>query len=309
MTASTILASVTTMQTWFWLQRTAKSYSEHIHTPSKGLPVSFAACSPCPGELAIRSLSHPAKQFCSPKSYADIIYMNDEAIVLEHLLRMVGGLPLLPITGDVVESILHAAETYEMPGPISIIRLAVTSSPLADDPLRMYTICSRYEWEEELKFFSTRSLAFNLHDPSYSDVLQRLNSRALLRLFALHRSRRERYVNGLPFRGFHDLMQPVVRLRGLLNEPPFVTGGPAVCIQCQARIEYQTWRELKYRIILEIDERPLGDTIGHGLNMWPEAIACWQAQCPNGQCQRRLYDKSESIRAIQQRIDELPLTV
>lgn len=128
--------------------------------------------------------------------------MNDEAIVLEHLLRMVGGLPLLPITGDVVESLLHAAEAYEMPGPISIIRLAVTSSPLADDPLRMYTICSRYEWEEELKFFSTRSLVFNLHDPSHSDVLQKLNSQALLRLFALHRSRRERYDSCPLLRGY-----------------------------------------------------------------------------------------------------------
>ncbi|KAH6914209.1 hypothetical protein BKA70DRAFT_1182223 [Coprinopsis sp. MPI-PUGE-AT-0042] len=224
------------------------------------------------------------------KSCSEVIYTNDEAIVLEHLLRMVGGLPLLPITGDVVESLLHAAEAYEMPGPISIIRLAVTSSPLADDSLRMYTICSRYEWEEELRFFSTRSLVFNLHDSSHFDVLQRLSSHALLRLFAFHRSRRE-------------------RLRSRLNEPPFVTGGAAVCIQCQARIEYQTWRELKYRIIFEIDERPLGDTIGHGLNLWPEAIACWQAHCPNTQCQRRLYDKSESFRAIQQCIDELPLTV
>lgn len=227
---------------------------------------------------------------CSSKSYSDIIYMNDEAIVLEHLLRMVGGLPLLPITGDVVELVLHAGEAYEMPGPMSIVRLAVTSSPLADDPLRMYAICSRYEWEEEMKFFSNRSLAYNLHDPVHFVVLQKLSSQSLLRLFALHRSRRE-------------------RLRSRLNEPPFVTGGPAVCIQCQARIEYQTWRELKYRIIFEIDERPLGDSIGHGLNSWPEAIACWSAHCPSTHCQRRLYDKAESCRVIQQCIEELPLTV
>ena len=118
--------------------------------------------------------------------------MNDEEAVLEHLLRMVGGLPLLPITGDVVEPLLHAAEAYEMPGPMSIVRLAVTSSPLADDPLRMYAICSRYEWEEEMRFFSNRSLTYNLHDPTHFDILQRLSGHSLLRLFGLHRSRRER---------------------------------------------------------------------------------------------------------------------
>lgn len=104
-------------------------------------------------------------------------------------------------------------------------------------------------------------------------------------------------------------MRHIVRLRSLLSEPPFVTGGVAVCVQCHARVEYQTWRELKYRIIFEIDERPLGDTIGHGLNVWPEAVACWHAHCPNAQCQRKLYDKSQSLRAIQRCIDELPLAV
>ncbi|EAU91566.2 hypothetical protein CC1G_02055 [Coprinopsis cinerea okayama7 len=221
---------------------------------------------------------------------SEVIYTNEETDVLEHLLRMVCGLPVLPLDPTLVEPILHAAETYDMPGPMSIVRLGVKSSPLSDDPLRMYVICSRYGWESEMKYFSTRTLTYNLHDPTHFETLQSLSSTALLKLFALHRGRRE-------------------SLRKRLNDPPFVSGGAAVCIQCQGRIEYQTWRELKYRIILEIDERPLGDTILPGLAEWPEANACWQAVCPNITCHRRLYDKAESFRVIRDCIERLPDTV
>ena len=71
-------------------------------------------------------------------------------------------------------------------------------------------------------------------------------------------------------------------------------------------IEYHTWRELKYKIILEMDIRALGDTIAQGLSEWPEAKACWRAGCPNLNCGRLLYDKTQTQRAIQEAIDKLP---
>ena len=82
-----------------------------------------------------------------------------------------------------------------------------------------------------------------------------------------------------------------------------------MCIQCNGLIEYHTWRELKYKIILEMDRRPLGDTIQQGLSEWPEAKACWRAQCPNIGCSRLLYDKMETLRVIKECIDNLPTTV
>ncbi|TFK25550.1 hypothetical protein FA15DRAFT_590263 [Coprinopsis marcescibilis] len=221
---------------------------------------------------------------------SEVVYLNDRADVLEHLLRMVSGKPLLPLESSSVEAVLHAAETYEMPGPMSIIRLAVTTAPLADNPLQMYAICTRYDWEKEAKLFSARSLSCNLHDPGHRATLERLSASALLDIFALHHTRRE-------------------CLKKRLNDSPFVSGGPAICIQCQGRIEYQTWRELKYRIIFEMEERPLGDTILPGLSEWPEAAACWQAVCPNITCHRRLYDKAETFRVIRESIEQLPETV
>lgn len=102
----------------------------------------------------------------------------------------------------------------------------------------------------------------------------------------------------------------MVRLRDRLDNPPFVSGATANCIQCNTLIEYHTWRELKYKIVLEMDKRPAGDTIiNTGLINWPEAKACWKAKCTKKDCGRLLYDKEETLRVIKQCIEELPSTV
>jgi hypothetical protein len=70
-------------------------------------------------------------------------------------------------------------------------------------------------------------------------------------------------------------------------------------------IDYHTWRVLKY--ILEMDVRPLGDTIlDTGLLDWPEACPCWLAECLNPSCLRVLYDKAETLRGIKECIKGLP---
>jgi hypothetical protein len=54
-------------------------------------------------------------------TFADVIYLDEDAQTLDALLRMVCGQPVLRLeTFDMVESILYAAEKYDMPGPVSI---------------------------------------------------------------------------------------------------------------------------------------------------------------------------------------------
>ncbi|KAL1710508.1 hypothetical protein EV121DRAFT_251857, partial [Schizophyllum commune] len=217
------------------------------------------------------------------------LYLDEDEKTLDALLRMVCGLPLLPIdTHDLADGLLYAAEKYDMPGPLSIVRLVLQTAPLAMDPLRLYAAACRFGWESEAKTASTQTLTYNLHDPIHRPALQRLSTTAVLDLFALHRARRE-------------------GLRKRMNEPPFVHGGVSPCVSCQRPIDYHTWRELKYKIIIEMDVRPLGDTIiNEGLQDWPEATACWQAKC---MCDRFLYDKVETLRVIKDCIEGLPKSI
>jgi len=225
----------------------------------------------------------------SSMSDSDTMYLEEDAEVLTILLQMICGLSFADITSfDLLESVLSAAEKYDMPGAMSILRMCLLSPALSDNPIRLYALAKRHGWDAVAKTLSTRTLSLNIYDPIHYPSLRNMPPDALLDLFVLHRSRRD---------GMKDC----------LDGPPFVSGEPADCIQCHSPINYNTWRELKYRILAEMDHRPLGDTIlDPGISTWPESIACWTAAC--AECHRLLYDKTETIRVIRECIDKLEST-
>lgn len=106
------------------------------------------------------------------------------------------------------------------------------------------------------------------------------------------------------------IIQLLYRFRKCLDAPPFVSGNPSNCGLCATLTTYSTWKDLKFRMITEMDRRPLGDVMQDGtFGEWPEAIACWRAVCPNDACKRMLYDKSETVRVVRGCIEGLPSTV
>ncbi len=220
-----------------------------------------------------------------------VIYVDEDSAVLEALLRCVCGLTIPRMDSyDLLEPLLYAAEKYDMPGPLSIARALSMTPPLLSSPLRLFAMACRYGWEDVAKLASTSSLSLDIHSPEHRSVLQKLTSVPLLNLLEFHRNRRE-------------------LLRKRLNEAPFVDdGGGASCSHCGSAVDYHTWRELKYVMVLTMDSRPLGDTIcDPGLTEWPEAQACWDARCVT--CSRVLYDKKETLRAIRDCIDQLPIVI
>jgi hypothetical protein len=77
-------------------------------------------------------------------------------------------------------------------------------------------------------------------------------------------------------------------------------------------LDNRTWRELKIALFLEIDRRPLGDTICAevgGAADWPEALACWEAKCTKEGCSARNFGRVTTFRQIRACIDTLPSTI
>lgn len=219
------------------------------------------------------------------------VFLDEDASTLEALLRCVCGLTIPRLESyDVIEPLLFAAEKYDMPGPLSIVRAMVSTPSLLADPLHLLVLACRYGWEDVVQLAASQTLALNLSDEKYSPLLAKLSSIPLLNLFALHRSRRD-------------------TLSRRLNEAPFVSDGvESTCSHCGSAVDYHTWRELKHRVFMEMDVRPLGDTVlDPGLSDWPEAQRCWAAECVK--CHRVLYDKKETLRVIRERIEELPTTL
>ncbi|KAF9466675.1 hypothetical protein BDZ94DRAFT_127459 [Collybia nuda] len=225
------------------------------------------------------------------------IYEPD--FILERLLRLICGLPIPPWESyDVLERVLTVAEKWDTPGPVTIIRAALTSPRFLDsDSLRLYAIAKHFEWEEEAKIASRLTLKLNLHDASHARVLEGLAARDLLSLLNLHRRRRDKF-------------------KELLDSPERFAAGnstPYHCSRCGVtQLDNYTWRELKNAMFLEIDRRPLGDTLGLVVGdtaEWPEAKACWAAKCKMEGCGGLNYDRVATLRQIRNCVDLLPSTI
>jgi len=225
----------------------------------------------------------------------DPIPINEKDGVLERVLRMISGLETPKWESfDEVDDVLSLVENWDTPGPLAIIRSAITSPLFLADPLRLYVIATHFEWEEEAKLASKYTLSLSLHDDEYQAVLQRLSAKHLLALLTFHRKRRDL------FKRFID------------SEEPFNAGNanPYHCQGCGEETDNHTWRELKAKIYLEMDRRPLGDTLcGLDMEEWPESVACWSAKCKKEGCGKLNYNKATTLRDIKAGIERLPSTI
>ncbi|KAG2343460.1 hypothetical protein BDR05DRAFT_975988 [Suillus weaverae] len=111
-------------------------------------------------------------------SDASPIGLEEKDGVLARFFTMISGMEIPQWdTLDEIEDVLHAAEKYDTPGPISIIRSAITSPRFMLDPLRVYAIAARSQ--------------------EYIPVLKRIPTDDLLRLIDLRRERRDAFIHAI----------------------------------------------------------------------------------------------------------------
>ncbi|KAF5378098.1 hypothetical protein D9615_007501 [Tricholomella constricta] len=225
----------------------------------------------------------------------DPIAVDEKDVVVERILRLLSGLETPKWESfDEIEAVASLAEKWNAPGPISVIRSAITAPHLLLESIRLYAIATHFGWEEEAKLASTFTLTLSLYDERHVDQLQRLTTKDLMKLLAFHRRRRDEF-------------------RALVDSDETFNAGNATnhfCSGCGEKVDNHTWRELKARMFYEMDQRPMGDTLS-GLDMeeWPESIACWSAKCRRPECGRLYYNKLVTLRDIQGCLDRLSTSI
>ncbi|KAF5349303.1 hypothetical protein D9758_011749 [Tetrapyrgos nigripes] len=190
---------------------------------------------------------------------------------------------------DQVWDVLLLCESWDAPGPISTIRTGMTAPLFLSQPLKLYRIAMQFGWESEAKLASTRSLKLNLFSEENKEELSLLSGAALWKLMALHKSRR-------------DLFKKMLDDGELFN-----SGNSTICYHCHKAVDHHTWRELKHRLFCELDKDASGKEILVGLHEWPEAVACWEFQCPS--CKEFSHTKSSTIENLESSLSSLPTTV
>ncbi|KAI0961471.1 hypothetical protein AcW1_000544 [Taiwanofungus camphoratus] len=220
-----------------------------------------------------------------------VLHVDETSDVLDVLLAMITGLPIPGLVSiDFVERLLSAAEKYDMPGPISIIRLLILSPPFITLPLCVYKIASGMGWVEEAKIASSHTLTLDLCNPTSLEQIGGMDGRALAELMVLHRRRRECLAEGL-------------------DSDTFIANvSPRPCTYCGKPVHHTAWHTMKYMWMNDIERRPFGSALtAEDIVKRPEVLDVLDAVCPN--CNRYLYNQLATLSNLVSIIDGLPKTV
>ncbi|KAL0571447.1 hypothetical protein V5O48_010516 [Marasmius crinis-equi] len=265
------------------------------------------------------------------RSCAIVIPTNEPSDALTTFLFLLTGRGLPPSgvsesssssSFGAITRLVGLAEKWDAPGPLSYIRAGLTSAHLLrSDPLGVFQIACHFEWLPERHLAARHTLLIDLltgellhpESGSVDDVaernqrtLQRLSSKDLMFLFRLRRLRRDK---------FREIITSTVHFAAGNSDNYF-------CSRCGVtRIDNRTWKAFRARLIAEIDQYPLGDTItgrevggiggtpGLDARYWPEALHCWEAECTGDGCGGKNYGKEATLEQIRRCIDSLPFEI
>ncbi|KAK7024744.1 hypothetical protein R3P38DRAFT_2950999 [Favolaschia claudopus] len=178
------------------------------------------------------------------------------------------------------------------------MRDAITNPVFLAEPLRLYVVAVRAGWREEASLAARGTLVLGLYDDVHTELLRRLPTLDLMVLLGLHRRRRDLLDQMLSGQWEDAEGQSF----GLGKK---VVGG--TCAACAYVTDNHVWREYRARIFLEMDRRPLGDTVlGSAVDDWSEAQACWRAKCAREGCDKLLWDRDTIMPQLKACIDRLP---
>ena len=206
--------------------------------------------------------------------------------VLAGLFSLINGTGVPSLKDlDLLEKILFAADKYEMPMPIALVRAALPLH-IQQSPVRAYAIASIMSWEDELNAAVVATFSINVLSPENLQELTHVESRHLYKLLDLHERRKhciaDMLEGGWGYQGFHCL--PITTARRCEAAPP---GGPP----CDQLLDPSPWWSFKLGWVREpwkfvgLCEEHIAESAIPGLQ-----AALDSQQCPA--CHYTAYPKS-----------------
>lgn len=197
------------------------------------------------------------------------------------------------------KDLCYAAEKYEMIGVLSTLRLVLQSVGKCYPTLPAYALAARYEWKDELRWLSTKSLSINLFSPEWMADIRGIPSDKLMELMCLHRERRDLMVASVKYNQTQRLS---IRWAD-------ATSDKKGCPHFQTYVHRLT--VLEHPILEEMERHPDGSTIRES-KFWDRAEfkRIWSAKCKIcGGVARPLIDKNKLRLQVMKILDELPNSI
>lgn len=166
--------------------------------------------------------------------HSEPIPMQEKAEVVAGLLSLSFRLGLPPLDSmDMLETLLCAAEKYEVTSAIVMVRSALVSPVLEASPVRIYGIAYRHGWYKEAAWASSKTLTLDLCSPQSVSDLSRIDGAAIMKLMALHRKRRDMFRESLDDIGTFF----------------YATAAQLECHSCDEDVDNSPWLLLKYELV------------------------------------------------------------
>ena len=224
------------------------------------------------------------KDPASPKP-PEPIPMQEKAEVVAGLLNLSFRLGMPPLDSiDTLETLLRAAEKYEVMSAVVMIRSALTSPVLEASPLRIYGIAYERGWYKEASWASSKTLTLDLCSPESVSDLSRVDGAAIMKLMALHRKRRDL---------FRDRLDDVDLF-------PYATTSQLVCHSCDEDVDNSPWQVMKYTLVAQLEHDGISLDCLDGSLL--EAVV--DAKCTR--CKRKVYNPVMLRKGLREAIKDLP---
>ena len=220
-------------------------------------------------------------------SQLPVIPVSEPSCTIDTLLRFI-----YPVQDPHIDSleqlvpIITAAAKYDLTAVLTSLRTILVSPCFAKaEPLRVYAIASRFDFEEEAKIASKYTLNVNVLDAPLSDDLKFISAYAYHRLLDLHRRR----------------VQAALQM---LKRPDDVK-----CMQCNGSpfsvyFAPKWWSEFENSARQELSVRPTTEVI---FRMEFLAQAAISSGCQR--CAGSVLDSWKFLQELQKSIDDLPATI
>ena len=222
----------------------------------------------------------------------ETLFMDESADTLAVLLSVAHGqdVPSLDSITE-VETVIHAAEKYDMPGVLNYVRQGLLRF-VRQEPVRVYALACRWGWIEEAKTASSHTVGLDLLSPTLRPSLSVMDSDDLARLLYLHRKRRDS-----------------LRERLDSEEVFYANVVPSRCQNptCNAEVIHDKWHQLKYRWVTAIDQEPALFASRTALLEGPEVLEVINFKC--ARCIKKQYNTESTLANLRNLLDELPQTV
>ena len=222
--------------------------------------------------------------------------MGETAEVLASLLSLTSGLGF-PTLDDLahLDDVLAAADKYEMPMPIALIR-ALLPPHISLNPVRAYGMASRMDWVPERAQAAAASCGVNLLAPTHARELARLEGPHFEALLGLHERRRAALARALESTGTF-----VANVKGMRCR------GPGMDVACGELVDHTTWGAFKFACMKEpwrcVALEGAGGSAGH----MPGLKELLEDKCPK--CGRGLYSVLDTLRNLATIVSSLPKSV